>query len=375
LKQIRVKVAVEQEHYLIHIGWDIIPHFADLLKKTPYGRRYAIITDSKVKPLYGDKLHAMLVAAGIEAYLFDFPEGELSKNNETKVSLDMKLLDRKLGRDSAIIALGGGVTGDVAGFVAATYLRGIPFIQIPTTIVAQADSSIGGKTAVDYPQGKNLIGAFHHPRAVLIDPATLATLDDRNYRSGLIEVVKHGLIRSRSFFEFLEQSLPVIMSRHHADYPAVMTELMLRNSAIKNAVVSADPKEKNLRKILNYGHTIGHAIEHLSGYEMNHGESVAVGIACEAFVSHSLGFLSESEMARQVDMIKGLGMPIRIPDSISTESIIDIMGSDKKALDKKVQIVLLAKIGKVKMAPRGKAAHPIETSLLRQTIDQFRNVT
>jgi 3-dehydroquinate synthase len=271
-----------------------------------------------------------------------------------------------------VIALGGGVVGDVAGFVSATYMRGIPCIQIPTTVLAQADSSIGGKTGVDYPQGKNLIGAFHQPIAVYIDPFTLSTLDDRNYKSGLIEVLKHGLIRDGAFFDYFVRSIDKIMDRSHGEYNQTMTELMARNSRIKNRIVASDPKEKNLRKILNYGHTIGHAIEHLSGYTLLHGESVAIGIACEAYFSHALGFCSKAEYRRQLRIIEALGLPVRIPANIDTGAIIDAMRIDKKVVGGRVQFVLLRKIGEIQRAEKGSCVHTIDEASLRRLIDDFR---
>jgi 3-dehydroquinate synthase len=374
LRHINVNVATKREKYVIHIGYETFSNLARMIKRYRYATRYAVITDSKVRPLQGENLIACLRKEGIDSELFDFPQGEFHKTHETKLGLDMQLLDRRFGRDSAVIALGGGVVGDVAGFVAATYLRGIPCIQIPTTVIAQADSSIGGKTGIDYPQGKNLIGAFHHPVAVFIDPRTLATLDTRNYRSGLMEVLKHGLIMDRAFFDYFVRSVQKIVDRTHEDYDAVMIELMTKNSAIKNKIVSADPKEKNLRKILNYGHTVGHAVEHLSGYSLLHGEALAIGIACEAYFSFALRLCPKKDFEHQLHIIEALGLKASIPEGMVTDRIIDVMGSDKKVAGKTIQCVLLRKIGAIRKAAGGSCVHPMDVDTLRKLIDEYRSL-
>jgi 3-dehydroquinate synthase len=373
LKKVTINVAVQPQAYDITLGYDIIDSFILDLAEKKYARAYAIITDTRVKSLYGEKLRDDMIKAGIPVILIDFPEGEHYKSSQTKVMLDEKLLEQKFGRDCAIIALGGGVVGDIAGFVAATYMRGIRYIQIPTTIVAQADSSIGGKTAIDYPQGKNLIGAFHHPFAVFMDVKMLESLDDRNYRNGLIEVLKHGFVKDKSFYDFFIMHLDTILERKGDDYPGVLVELMRRNSKIKNAVVSRDPKEINLRKILNYGHTIGHAIEHLSGFALLHGEAVAIGIAVEAFLSFTLSFSQKSTYIGQIEAIKKIGLPFLIPDTISTDAIIETMYLDKKTVDRKVRIVLLERIGKVKKSTHGSYVHSVGENELRRMIDRYRN--
>jgi 3-dehydroquinate synthase len=306
--------------------------------------------------------------------LLDFPAGEHYKTRETKQYLDEQLINARFERNGTIIAVGGGVVGDVAGFVAATYMRGVPYIQIPTTVIAQADSSIGGKTAVDYPQGKNLIGAFHHPHSVFIDTKTLCTLDGRNYRSGFIEIIKHGLIRDASLFSFIERNIDFILSHKDKQYPSIITAIMTKNCRIKNDIVAKDAKEQNLRKILNYGHTVGHAIEHLSGYSLFHGEAVAIGIAAEAYFSWKIGYLSESDYQKQLNLIKKTGLPLRIPDNISVDDIIDKMYVDKKARGSRPEFVLLQKIGKVKTFARGKTTTPVEEKELRSMLSALKKM-
>lgn len=246
-------------------------------KTQPAGKTLRHHNDTIVNPLYAEPLCRSLREAGIPAQVYAFAHGEASKTRQTKEWLENSLLDDGFGRDSAILAVGGGVVGDVAGFVAATYMRGVPFAQVPTTTLAQVDSSIGGKTAVDVPQGKNLIGAFHHPAVVYMDPQTLMSLDERNYFGGLVELVKHGFIADEEFLAFYRQHQQTIVARSGTEYADMMEELMLRNCRIKNEVVRLDEQETNLRKILNYGHTLGHGVEILSDFLLSHGESVAGG--------------------------------------------------------------------------------------------------
>ncbi|MBN1698129.1 MAG: 3-dehydroquinate synthase [Spirochaetales bacterium] len=371
MKQINVRVRVQPQKYTLSIGYDILKSAVKTIVDRYPARKYAIITDSTVKELYGGLVLEYLQNAGVNAFLIDFPAGELHKTMETKRYLDNRLLDVRFQRDSIIIALGGGVVGDVAGFVAATYMRGIPFYQIPTTVMAQADSSIGGKTAVDCPQGKNLIGAFHHPVGVFIDTKTLSTLDERNYRSGLIEIIKHGLIRDAGLISFIRKHLDIILSRGGPDYPSVITSLMTLNCRIKNDVVAKDAKENNLRKILNYGHTIGHAIEHLSGYSLLHGEAVATGIAAEAYLSLKCGYLSAPAYTEQISLIRDIGLPFSIPDNIGIDDIIETMYIDKKARSGKPSFVMLAAIGKVKLFKGGKTTTAIEETKLRSMLAAF----
>jgi len=349
MEEISVNVEVKPQKYSIFIGHKILKDIALFIKKEKYAHRYAIITDSNVKPLYALSFFKYLQDLGLDTLLLNFPAGEKYKTRETKTFLDDALLNNHFGRDGAIVALGGGVVGDVAGFVAATYMRGIPYIQIPTTVISQADSSIGGKTAVDYPQGKNLIGSFHHPKSVFIDTNTLLTLDNRNYRSGLIEIIKHGLIRDSKLFEFFTQNKDYILNTNYKEYPEIITKLMRMNCAIKNDIVSKDTRERNLRKILNYGHTVGHAIEHLSGYSLLHGEAVSIGIAVEAYFSYKLGFCSKEDYLKQIDLIKQIKLPSCIPDGIEPGDIIEKMFIDKKARGGKPEFVIIEKIGKTKL--------------------------
>lgn len=372
MEQITVHVKVKPQQYTIYIGYNILDTIIKIITEHMYGNRYALITDSTVKKLYAEVFVHKMKEQGLDVLLLDFPAGELYKTRETKQMLDDQLLSHRFGRDSAIIALGGGVVGDVAGFVAATFMRGIPYIQIPTTIIAQADSSIGGKTAVDYPQGKNLIGSFHHPRSVFIDTKTLATLDERSFKSGFIEIIKHGLIRDRDLFNYFTQNLEYIMSRNHEKHARTITELMKRNCKIKNDIVREDAKEQNIRKILNYGHTIGHAVEHLSGYRLLHGEAIAIGIVTEAFFSWKLGFCTQKDYARQYETIKKVNLPYKIPEEIDNKDIIQTMYVDKKARGKQPEFVCLKQIGQTFIFKGGKTTTPVEEVTLISMLEELR---
>jgi 3-dehydroquinate synthase len=254
-----------------------------------------------------------------------------------------EMSERKYGRDSAILALGGGVVGDMAGFIAAIFNRGVPYIQIPSTILAQADSSIGGKTAVDTEYGKNLIGAFKQPQKVYIDISLLKTLSERDYRTGLAETIKHGIIQNADFFLYLQENTSLILERS----PESSLHIARNNCHIKGRVVEIDPHEKGLRKILNYGHTIGHAIEKLSGFALSHGESISIGMMVAGRIACNLGYFSLENLSSQEKIILALGLSATIPINISNEAIIDITSIDKKASDGKATYVLPVSIGRM----------------------------
>lgn len=373
MKKIHVDVRVKPLSYEVRIGTGILTELASDLRERPLGKRYAVITDSQVGQLHGDTLMEALEHAGLKAQLFVFPAGESSKNRQEKEHLEDAMLEAGLGRDSAVIALGGGVVGDLAGFVAATYMRGIPVIQVPTTTLAMADSAIGSKTAVDVPYGKNLIGAFHSPEAVYMDMNLLSTLDERNYYAGLVELIKHGFIQRPSLQEYLAEHKETIVSRGGAEYPAVMEELLYQNSAVKNDVVSQDQKENNLRKILNYGHTLGHAVEMSSNFQMIHGECVAVGIAYAAYLAQQLGLCDADWAGEQIRILREYRQECRIPEGISTDTLIEIMKHDKKARNGQIEFVLLAGPGQP-VQQDGEYGIPVKEDILRQTIKEFRKI-
>ena len=276
---IRVPIVEQRDaSYDIRIGRGLLAELPALLSSAAPATRYAVVTDSTVEQRCGRDLAGRLAAAGLAVDLVSFPAGEWNKTRDTWAALSDRLLAARLGRDSAVVALGGGVVGDVAGFVAATYLRGIPWVQVPTTLLAMIDSSIGGKTGVDVPLGKNLLGAFHQPRLVVADLEVLGTLPAPQLAAGMAEAIKHGVIADAEYFELLEREQPAIAVKDLA----VLERVVSRSVEIKAGVVSADEREAGRRAVLNFGHTIGHAIEATSGYAVLHGEAVAIGMALEA---------------------------------------------------------------------------------------------
>lgn len=333
----------EDLSYDIVIGYGLFEQITTYLKTTLNAHSYAIITDTKVERLYGQRLLESMNDASLNACLISFPQGERHKTRETKIYIENEMSKHKLGRDSAIVALGGGVVGDLAGYVAATYTRGIPFVQIPTTIVGCVDSSVGGKTGVDTPYGKNLIGAFYQPKAVLIDIATLETLPREEIRGGLAEVVKYGVIKDKNLFNYLEKYSHKIFS-YDTD---ALTHIIINSCKIKAHVVEEDEKESNLRKILNFGHTIGHALENLSDYSLSHGEAISIGMALEGQIAIDMNHWNVSEHKRLISLLRKIGLPTDIPESIDTSKMINVMKLDKKTREGQIEMTLPTSIGQM----------------------------
>ncbi|HEX2601971.1 MAG TPA: 3-dehydroquinate synthase [Gemmatimonadaceae bacterium] len=315
---------------------------ADLIAVAAPAHRYAIITDSNVRPLYADKVAAQLEKSGSDILIV--PAGESSKTRDTWARLTDQMLARGFGRDSAVIALGGGMIGDLAGFVAATYMRGIPVVQIPTTLVAMVDASIGGKTAVDTYAGKNLVGIFHAPATVVIDPQTLATLPLREIRAGIAEIVKHGVIADEPYLRQVASALPEVLSTG-GQTSDTMLALIVPSVEIKAGIVSRDEREEGLRKILNFGHTIGHAVELVSGYSLLHGESVAIGMALEGRLAERIGVAQAGTAATITKVLQTAGLPTELPEGFDPDDLIRAMRSDKKGLSGKVRFALPLRIG------------------------------
>ena len=375
MRSIHVDVAVKPLSYEVYAGSGLFGQIAEDLVRRPLGARAALITDSHVGPLYADRLADALRVKGIPVQIFMFPEGEASKNRDQKEELENAMMEAGYGRDSYVLALGGGVTGDLAGFTAATYMRGVPVVQIPTTTLAMADSAIGSKTAVDVPYGKNLIGAFHSPVAVYMDMQTLATLDERNYYAGLVELIKHSFIRNLELAEFLRARQEIVTARRgDAEYLQTMEELFLENSKVKNAVVSEDQMERGIRGILNYGHTLGHAVELLSGYKMIHGECVAVGIAYAAYLSWRLGYGTEEYAREQVALLRQYRQDCRIPEEIRTEDILEVMKRDKKVRQGRIAFVLLSGPGQIVTSADGACTVQVPEATLLETVRDFRKI-
>ena len=304
-------------------------------------RKIAIITDTNVKSLYAEDIAASLKVLSDIIIIHEIEAGEIHKNLNEIEKIYQDLISNNFDRHDLIIALGGGVVGDMAGFAAATYLRGISFVQIPTTLLAQTDSSIGGKTGVDFNGYKNMVGAFHMPKLVYINTSTLDTLDDRQFASGFAEVMKHGLIKDSNFYTFLIDNIYEINDKD----PEILMEMIKRSCEIKKAVVEKDPTEKGDRVLLNYGHTLGHAIEKAKNFELYHGECVALGCIAAAFISWKKEMISMEEYYEIRDMFVPFNLPISIED-IDPNEVIKLAKSDKKADSDKIRFILLKSIGK-----------------------------
>jgi len=308
--------------------------------------RVALIADQTVAQLYGAAALAAFGALTPTPLLLTFPTGEKHKTRQTWGTLSDQLVAAGCGRDTVIVALGGGVTGDLAGFVAATYLRGVPFVQVPTSLLAMIDSSIGGKTGVDTTAGKNLIGAFHHPTLVLADPRLLSTLPPKEMRVGLAEAIKHGVIADPVYFGWIAANLRQIL---HADAPddEMQLQLVRRSIEIKVSVVQKDEREGGLRKILNFGHTIGHAVEHVTGYGVSHGEAIAIGMVAEAILAERM-HLAERGLADAIATVcDAAGLPVRLPEGVSPMEIVTATRTDKKAREGHVEFALPRAMGEM----------------------------
>jgi 3-dehydroquinate synthase len=336
---ITLTVDLGDRSYPIYIGDGLLGN-ATLLQQHVPGRNVLVVSNVTVAPLYLEKTLAMLTDRHVETCIL--PDGEEYKNLDTLNTIYDVLLGKKLDRNSTIIALGGGVIGDMAGFAAASYQRGVHLVQIPTTLLAQVDSSVGGKTAVNHPLGKNMIGAFYQPRAVIADTSSLNTLPDRELSAGIAEVIKYGLIRDLPFFSWLQQNMSKLLARD-TEALAHAIEVSCRNKA---EVVAADEKESGQRALLNLGHTFGHAIEAGMGYgKWLHGEAVAAGMRMAAIMSHQLGWISAADVDRITELLKLANLPVDAPAELSPERFVELMSVDKKVMDGVLRLVLLKDIG------------------------------
>lgn len=336
----RIDIALGERSYPIYIGANLLERSAELMGKL-LPSDLLIVTNTTVEPLYGQLVAQACQRAGKRVSVLALPDGEQHKTLETASRIFDALVAGRFNRDAALIALGGGVIGDIVGFAAACYQRGIDFIQVPTTLLAQVDSSVGGKTGVNHPGGKNLIGAFHQPRAVIADTATLTTLPPREYRAGLAEVVKYGFIYDVSFLAWLEANASALCARDAAS----LVYAIRRSCEIKAEVVAQDEREHGLRAILNFGHTFGHAIETAAGYgEWLHGEAVAAGMAIAIDMSRRLGALTHADAERSIRLMHALELPTE-PPRIGAQRALELMGMDKKVLKGQLRLVLLKRLG------------------------------
>ena len=334
-----LSVDLGERSYPIVIGSHLLD--GDEFARHVPGKRVAIVTNTTVAPLYLERLTAMLRSAGKECLSVVLPDGEEEKNADNLMAIFTALLEHKCDRKTTLVALGGGVIGDMTGFAAATYMRGVPFVQVPTPLLAQVDSSVGGKTAINHPLGKNMIGAFYQPQSVLADTATLSTLPDRELSAGLAEVIKHGAIIDADFFRWLEQNMAQLMARDDE----ALAHAIRRSCEIKADVVRQDEREGGLRAILNFGHTFGHAIEAGLGYgQWLHGEAVGCGMVMAADLSVRLGYLAPEDRTRIVALVQAAGLPTVAPD-LGEARWLELMEVDKKNEGGQIKFILLKPLG------------------------------
>jgi len=354
-----LNLSLAERSYPIYIGPGLIDD-GELYRRHIASQQVMVISNDKVAPLYLSRVVARL--AGKQVATVILPDGEAFKSMDSAMKVFDTLLARKFSRNATLIALGGGVIGDLAGFAAACYQRGVPFVQIPTSLLAQVDSSVGGKTAVNHPLGKNMIGAFYQPQCVLADTSVLDTLANNELSAGLAEVIKYGLIRDPEFFAWLEENIEALLRRE----PDALSHAIERSCANKAEVVAADERETGERATLNLGHTFGHAIETGMGYGAYlHGEAVAIGICQAADLSHRLGWLSDADVNRIIDILQRARLPILPPKELGTDRYLELMSVDKKNVDGKIRLVLLEKIGR--------ATLPINVGIteLRATLEGY----
>ncbi len=336
------------------VGRGLLAELPRLLRERCPAHAYAVVSDSRVAELYGGRVVGLLRDAGLDARLFPFPCGEWNKTRATWADVTDALLAARIGRDGAVVALGGGVTGDLAGFVAATYLRGVPWVQAPTTLLAMLDASIGGKTGVDVPAGKNLVGAFHEPRCVLADVETLATLPKAHLAAGMAEALKHGVVADAAYFDAILADAEALRAR---DLDA-LERAASRGAAIKEGIVAEDPREAGRRAVLNFGHTIGHAVEARSGYAFSHGEAVAIGMAAEARLAEQLA-LAPAGLATTVrSALERFRLPVTVPADLAADDLLETMQGDKKVRAGAVRFALPSAIGE--MTPHADGAWTVE---------------
>jgi len=338
----KVRVNLGNTSYEIHTGSGILRQSGHQLRKQGFSGKLTVVTNPTVKELYGEALEQSLLSAGFMATFLAVPDGEEQKSLEVAGKLYLELAGRHAERSTPILALGGGVIGDLAGFVAATYKRGVPLVQLPTTLLAQVDSSIGGKVAVNHGQLKNEIGAFYQPRLVISDIDTLATLTPKVLGDGLAEVIKYGVIRDKKFFSYLEENMDQIKAGNQT----ALEKIVFRSAEIKAEVVAKDERDLGLRAILNYGHTVGHAVESVSDFRISHGEAVAIGMLAAARISREMDILSPGELVRLESLIEKAGLPTKAPN-LDLERLVPMMKHDKKVRQGKVRFILPRSLGEV----------------------------
>ncbi len=342
---LRIPVNLGPHSYSIMVGAGALAQVGPELRQLEPGRKVALVSDAGILGLHGGTVRRSLSEAGFEVTDILVPDGEQAKTLDVARAAWDRLVDVGFDRTSTVVALGGGAVGDLAGFVAATYMRGMNLVQVPTTLLAQVDASIGGKTAIDHPRAKNLIGAFHQPRLVLADPAVLTSLTEREYRSGLAEVIKHGIVLDADYFHDLEEHLTDVLRR---DLPT-LERVVAGSCRIKASVVERDEEEAELRAVLNYGHTIGHALEAVTGYKRwAHGEAISLGIVAEARLAEKLGVAAAETTERQRRLLERAGLPVA-GTGVVPNAVLEALARDKKARDGRVPFVLAPEIGSYRL--------------------------
>ena len=341
-----VTVNLGPRSYPICIGRGLLSNLGTLLREQHFtAGQVAVVTDSVVGKIYRERVVATLTAAGFDTRVVEIPAGEEHKNLAWLAFLYDKLIEGRIERRSPLVALGGGVVGDITGFAAATFQRGLPFVQVPTTLLAQVDASVGGKTAINHSAGKNLIGAFYQPRLVVIDVETLTTLPKREFLAGVAEVIKYGVILSPDLFSLMEEQLPALLRLD----PTLLTTVVKTCCQLKALVVEEDETEGDYRAILNFGHTLGHALESASEYKhFLHGEAVAIGMAFAVHLSHQRGLCSAATKERVYRLLKKTGLPVVIPKTLTRESLLLGIEADKKVTGGKVKFVCIEEIGRTR---------------------------
>ena len=354
--------------YDVIVGRGVWSRLPSLLTERCPAHLYAVITDSRVGARYAERVLALLDAAGLAARSFVFPAGEWNKVRDTWADLCDRLVGAGVGRDAAVVALGGGVAGDLAGFVAATLHRGIPYVQVPTTVLAMVDASIGGKTGVDLPAGKNLVGAFHAPRFVLADVDTLATLPRNQIAAGCAEAIKHGVIADAAYADDVGRASTACLA-HSLE---ALEPLVERSVRIKADIVAADVMERGRRQVLNFGHTVGHAVEARSGYALLHGEAVAIGMAVEASLAEATGLARTGTQRRVVELLERYDLPVALPETLACDDLLEAMRVDKKVRAGALRFALPAGIGEMVHSADGAWTVEVSPSDVRAALESSR---
>ena len=355
-----VAVELGDRSYPIHIGAGLLESDLHELIEPLRGTQVALITNPTVSALYAETVLQALSSYSVD--VIEVADGEAHKNLATYSEVMDALMTHRHNRTTTLVALGGGVVGDLTGFVAATFQRGVDFVQIPTTLLAQVDSSVGGKTAVNHPSGKNMIGAFYQPRTVIIDTNVLSTLPPREYAAGLAEVIKYGVIADADLFSWLEDNVAAIQNKDED----ALAYIIKRSCEIKAQVVAQDERESGLRAILNYGHTFGHAIENLSGYgTWLHGEAVAVGMVMAAEFSERERLLQQGVADRVKSLLEAFGLPVRLQGAVTPDAMVQAMGMDKKTMDGQIRFILAERLGQVRVVSE------YDSNRLMETLEQF----